>query len=236
MKNKFIFDVDGTLTPSRGPINEDFKNWFIEFCAVNEVYLVTGSDYSKTLEQLGEEICNRVALIYNCSGNDIWAKGKNIKTSSWTLPQEARQTLETYLSNSKFVLRTGNHIEERPGAVNFSIVGRNATLKERAMYKKWDDETQERHRLALEFNHCYRDIEARVGGETGIDIYPKGQDKGQILKDFDKKAKLFFFGDRCEPGGNDYPLSSKIKNSFHVKGWVDTWERLQYFSEARIVA
>ena len=50
--HKFIFDVDGTLTPSRGKIDNDFKKFFVEFCMNNNVYLVTGSDKPKTVEQI----------------------------------------------------------------------------------------------------------------------------------------------------------------------------------------
>jgi phosphomannomutase len=232
--NKFIFDVDGTLTPSRGKIDLEFEAWFTEFCISNDVYLVTGSDYPKTVEQLGEYICRWTIYIYNCSGNDVWAKGENIRTNQWKLPEAAREKLESYLASSKFVLRTGNHIEERPGTVNFSIVGRNATLRERMMYKEWDSETDERSKISLDFNQSFTDLEARIGGETGIDIYLKGHDKSQILQDFNSDDKLYFFGDRCDPGGNDYPLAKLIKNSYHVKNWQETWERLKYLQESKI--
>ena len=52
----YLFDVDGTLTPSRGVIDSEFKKWFINFASVKSVILVTGSDRDKTLEQLGESI------------------------------------------------------------------------------------------------------------------------------------------------------------------------------------
>ena len=65
--NKFIFDVDGTLTPSRGRIDSEFEKWFIEFASNNEVYLATGSDYDKTLEQLGEDVMMAVTRSYNLS-------------------------------------------------------------------------------------------------------------------------------------------------------------------------
>ena len=53
---KFIFDVDGTLTPSRGKIDEKFSQFFFDFCTLNHVYLVTGSDKPKTVEQIGNVI------------------------------------------------------------------------------------------------------------------------------------------------------------------------------------
>ena len=239
--NKFIFDVDGTLTPSRGAIDGRFKEFFLEFIHDNDTYLVTGSDYSKTLEQLGPEICNSVKCIYNCSGNDIWIKGVNVKTTAWELPDEPKKWLLESLSASKFVLRTGNHIETRPGSVNFSVVGRNATMKERQLYVAWDNESGERQRLASEFNHLFHELEARIGGETGLDIYPRGKDKAQVMADFKREDKVYFFGDRVNPGGNDYPLANAITRrgngmAVGVKHWQDTFERLAYYQEAGIAS
>ena len=51
MKTKYVFDVDGTLTPSRGLIDPEFKAFFNAFCLFNDVYLVTGSDRDKTIEK-----------------------------------------------------------------------------------------------------------------------------------------------------------------------------------------
>ena len=235
--NKFIFDVDGTLTPSRQTIDTKFKDWFIDFCDSNDVYLVTGSDYAKTLEQVGIEVCMSVKRIYNCSGSDVWEQGVNVRTNDWAAPKELYDLMYGWLEASKFPARMGRHIEERPGMINFSIVGRGATLGERKMYVEWDTNNRERESIAHQINMEFDGITATVGGETGIDIHPTGADKSQILKDFSKEDKIYFFGDRTEPGGNDYPIAKLLgKTSFQVKNWRDTWERLAYFQEAKVVA
>ena len=41
MKLEYIFDVDGTLTPSRGTIDPQFKKEFLAFARTHNVYLVT---------------------------------------------------------------------------------------------------------------------------------------------------------------------------------------------------
>ena len=230
--------MDGTLTPSRQSIDPKFGEWFLEFCRDNEVYLVTGSDYAKTVEQLGEKILNAVKAVYNCSGNDVWSHGENIRSKDWKLPEECKTLLQSWLQVSSFPLRTGNHIEERPGTCNFSIVGRNATLGERKLYVEHDNQHRERESIALQFNMMYGDtIMAKIGGDTGIDIYPVGWDKSQILQDFDQKEdRLYFFGDKTMPGGNDEPLAKLITNSYQVRGWTDTWERLGYLQEAKLAA
>ena len=78
MEYNYIFDVDGTLTPSRQKINSEFELFFKDFINKNNVWLITGSDYPKTVEQVGKEICEKVKAVYNCAGNNIWKNGKEI--------------------------------------------------------------------------------------------------------------------------------------------------------------
>ena len=234
--NKFIFDVDGTLTPSRQQMDKDFAVWFSHFCNNNDVYLVTGSDREKTIEQIGLYIYCAAKKVYNCSGSDVWKCDTNLRTSDWKLPQEAEEWLREELALSKFPLRTGTHIEDRPGMVNFSVVGRGATLGERLLYVEHDEKTDERITIAHLFKQKFPDIEAVVGGDTGIDIYPVGGDKSQILKDFSDNDFIYFFGDKCNPGGNDWPIANAIREGekmgvpFQVDGWKDTWSKLNAYT------
>ena len=232
MTNRYIFDVDGTITPSRGQVDTDFAVFFSDFCANNSVYLVTGSDKEKTIEQIGEEIYSLAERVYNCSGSDVWQGEKHIRTDKWHIGPITRSFLVRQLEESKFPLRTGLHIEERPGMVNFSIVGRHATLGERKLYVEWDENNLERKHIAAQFNFRFPKLKAVIGGETGMDIFPKGYDKSQIIGDFDPTDTLNFFGDAMGPTGNDYPLKKSIIDNdlgfaIEVSGWKDTWSKLK---------
>jgi phosphomannomutase len=233
--NKFIFDVDGTLTPSRGVMDVNFRAFFNTFCLVNDVYLVTGSDKAKTVEQVTEQTYNLCKRVYNCNGNDVWEGETHLYSNDWKLVGKPHEWLAEQLTMSDFPVRTGNHFEHRPGMVNFSIVGRNADHVQRQHYVKWDKERDERKNIAATFNLLFFDLEAKIGGETGIDISPRGLDKSQIVKDFDEEDKLWFFGDAMHKDGNDYPLSQVVHHSRHVTGWKQTWEYLQWFQEQGIV-
>jgi phosphomannomutase len=224
--DKFIFDVDGTITPSRCEIDNDFAVFFLDFCANNDVYLVTGSDKEKTLEQVGEEIYSLCKRVYNCSGSDVWEGEKNVKRNKWVVSSIQRAFLVGRLGRSKFPLRTGKHIEERPGMVNFSIVGRNATSSERKLYVEWDTKENERIQIASAFNNKFPNLLATVGGETGIDIAPKGADKSQIIDDF-KGNTTHFFGDMMEVGGNDYSLAQVVSKCYPVEDWKQTKKYLK---------
>ena len=229
---KFIFDVDGTLTPSRQQITKEFNTFFITFCFDKNVYLVSGSDYNKTYEQLGETICYLAKRIYNCSGSYVTEKGKVIHQSEWSLPQDAKNFLTEKLNQSKFELRTGLHFEDRPGMCNFSVVGRNANLEERKKYVDWNKD-DERVYIAKEFNYLFPKLECVVGGDISVDIFPRGMNKSQIVRDFTKDDIIYFFGDRMNVNGNDWPLKQRLMNDqynayFHnVTGWQETYELLK---------
>ena len=224
----YIFDVDGTLTPSRNKMDENFQSFFKTFCKHNRVWLISGSDHTKTIEQIGVNLWTSVEKAYQCSGNQLFQSGKLIRTTDWELPIATRWCLEKFLEQSKYPHRYGNHIEERPGMVNFSIVGRDCTQEQREEYFKWDNEHKERIEFSKELRERYLGLDAVVGGEISIDIYPRGKDKGQIVDEL-KDDKFMFFGDRLEPGGKDYSMKlatihNKLKGNefFHVKSWKDT--------------
>lgn len=228
----YIFDVDGTLTPSRQQMDLKFKQWFVK--NIKNYCLVTGSDKDKTIEQVGEDIWKGAEYSFNCNGNDTYFKGVHSFTNDWTLNEDAHEWLSEQLSASGFPLRTGLHFEHRPGMCNFSIVGRNATLGERKLYVKWDKEHNERDYIAHNFNLLFPKLEAKVGGETGIDISAKGADKSQVLNFLlDKDYSSFhFFGDRMDQDGNDYPLANAILDNdvgkcYYIKDYKDTWIRLK---------
>ena len=228
---KYIFDVDGTLTPSRKKIDPDFLIFFNSFALANEVYLVTGSDRDKTIEQITHLLYCNCKRVYNCAGNDVYEGDVSVYRNDWTLPLEAREHLNEELLQSTFPVRTGIHIEERPGCVNFSIVGRGANQTERLVYSDWDEIKGERRAIAERFNKKFPELHAFVGGVTGVDISDKGSDKSQIIRDF-QDGGVVFYGDRMEEQGNDRPLADAILNNklgevVSVTGWKDTWNKLR---------
>lgn len=221
----FLFDVDGTLTPSRGQIDPNFKIWFTRFIDQHPVALVTGSDLDKTLEQLGETIVNTVAFSFNCSGNAVYSKGTCIHKVEWALPLDTQTFLQDHLVQSQYPYRFGNHFEQRIGMVNFSVVGRNAQSTERTDYFEWDKIHREREFLVDCINQQWPNLQAVVGGETGIDIFSRGNDKSQILHHINGDVQ--FFGDRMDIKGNDYSLAQAIiaqnrGKNFSVSSWTET--------------
>ena len=228
---KFIFDVDGTLTDSRQQIDLSFEAFMIKFCCQHDVYLVTGSDREKTVEQVGLDICYRAKRVYNCSGADVYEKDVNVYKSDWTISDEVKKFLQDELDYSQFPIRCGNHIEERPGGINFSILGRGegVNLADREEYVKWDRNTGERVLIADRLKNQFPNLNVQIGGQTGLDI--SDNDKSQILRDFSLDDDIHFFGDMMQEGQNDYPLAKAVDKmggtNYIVSSWQDTYKKLK---------
>jgi len=208
----YIFDVDGTLTPSRKPMTEDFQDFFDLWSQNNTFYLVSGSDLEKMKEQVPLHILERAQGLFTCGGNEYYTEwmGKQVYYNEFKPPEELIEFLHDKMYNSPYGTRAGNHIENRGSMVNFSIVGRDCTDKEREDYFQYDLESKEREQIAQEINYWRTDLEAVIGGQISIDIAPKGNDKSQVLKHIMKEQpneQYCFIGDRTMEGGNDYPLA-----------------------------
>ena len=235
MNKVYIFDVDGTLTPSRLRMTEKFAKFFDKWSKKNKYYLVTGSDIDKTKEQLPIAYIDRAESIFTCCGNQMWRDDELIYDNKFELTTKLKNALEVMLMSSQYKHRYGNHIEDRGSMVNFSIVGRNCTQEQREEYYEWDKEKGERKKMSTFLKYKFKDLDAVIGGQISIDIYPKGNDKSQVLEHIEKlhpKGEIIFIGDGIENGGNDYPLAHLMDDLedcdwYHTKGWKQTKQILE---------
>jgi phosphomannomutase len=228
----YLFDVDGTLTPHRHPMDKDFRRMFGKWVSDQQqigdkVYLVTGSDKKKTVEQIGLALWRHVSGCYQNCGNQLYVRGRLIKQSPWKISEELRLSIMEIISSSLWYGVAGENINERVGMINISTVGRECTALQRLQYLNWDKKSRERESIIKTILSSNPDLDATIGGEISIDIYPKGRDKSQVL--FDIQGETFFFGDKCELGGNDYTVAKRSDFYFNVSGHEETRYLLESF-------
>jgi phosphomannomutase len=136
-----------------------------------------------------------------------------MRTNHFNPDQELIHDLKNFLIKSRHNTKTGNHIEHRTGMINFSVVGRNASDSERRLYNLWDKKYEERQKIADFLRNKYPELNVSIGGSISIDISPMGFDKSQVIeylvsnKDVEE---IVFFGDKTDPGGNDYGLITSL--------------------------
>ena len=241
MDKIFMFDVDGTLTPSRLMMTDKFAKFFDKWSNKNKYYLVTGSDLDKTKEQLPIAYIDRAEAIFTCCGNQMWRDNKLTYDNKFELTSKLKNALDIVLMSSPYKHRYGNHIEDRGSMVNFSIVGRNCTQEQREEYYEWDKEKGERRKMSIFLKNKFKDLDAVIGGQISIDIYPKGNDKSQILDIIEQERlvqpdEYIFIGDGINNKGNDYPLAKLMEETdncsyYQTEGPEETKKILEKLSD-----
>lgn len=230
----WVFDVDGVLCDTGQVATEEFKAWFLAWSQDKQIYLVTGGQRDKTILQLGSDIVNRAQMTFNCMGNSVWINGHEVRVNQFQLTEIEQAFLDDVLKTSAFPIRAGRHVDMREGSMNFSVVGRDADLSQRAQYREWDQHHQERALIAEEFVHEFPRFEAYLGGDISIDICLTGANKGRAAEIIRQHAQnhMYFFGDKCYPGGIDEPFAVKCSAElgdrvFQVSGFHETWKILK---------
>lgn len=224
----YVFDVDGTLTPSRLKMDKEFEEFFRHWIINKNVYLLTGSDCDKTIEQVGVDIWKEVTESHQCGGNVVFKRGDLIEVSKWQPSKSVLDTCQNLIDISKYPVKVGEHIEERVGLLNISVVGRNCTQEQREEYYKWDKINKERKFICQAINKMFPELEASAGGQISIDIHKFGKNKSQIRGKI--KGDIWFFGDKTMEGGNDYPIASILEEPdkvFQVDDWEHTYKLLK---------
>ena len=213
----YLFDVDGTLTHPLTEIDEEFADVFLTWVRDKEkkVYLVTGSNIEKTKKQVFSSFLDQCTGIFTCSGNVFYSKGSLVYENKLELPKNFIQDLQLYLDQgTQWRKKTGTHIEIRKGMVNFSTIGRDSSPNLREAYYKWDQDTREREDIVDYIKGLYPEFEVSIGGQISVDIYPVGKNKAQVVEKLrelhGEDVEMIFVGDRCVPGGNDWPLAQRL--------------------------
>ena len=211
----YVFDMDGTLTPARLPMEQNFAMKFIPWLKLNKAFIATGSNLSKVEEQVGFEVMNEFTGIYCSMGNEFWVKGVYEYQNDFTPDVNLLNCLEEYRKNTKYPYTLFlNYIEKRVGMINFSVLGRDCPYEERLRYQSWDKENGERLLIATELRKKFPQYEFCVGGSISMDIIPVGCSKAQVATKLREKYpndKITFLGDKTFPGGNDFELADALR-------------------------
>ncbi|CAG9481247.1 unnamed protein product [Plasmodium vivax] len=238
-KRFFLFDVDGTLTHARAPIEERMVDVLRKLKSKGNTSLgvVGGSDYQKIIEQ----IKHPQIFDYVFSENGVVAHRGNEQFYSESitkfLGEEKLQQLVdyclVYIANLRVPMKRGTFIELRNGMINISPIGRNCTREERAHFCSYNAEHSTLRVFQLDLMRSFSQfgLTFSIGGQISIDCFPSGWDKTFCLRHIDGLfSEVLFFGDKTEEGGNDYEIFHDQRvRGFSVKSPDETEEIIKSF-------
>ena len=243
-KKLFIFDLDGTLAPSKSVMDAEMAGILGQLLSTGKsVAVISGGalpQYEKQflngLAAPAEQLA-RVFIFPTCGAAFYRHDG-----GAWRLVYEERLTEQErdkifgafmaawrdaeYANPARLY---GEVLEYRGTQVTFSALGQQAPLAEK---HAWDPTRAKRLKLQAAVVKYLPEFDVKLGGSTSLDVTRRGVDKAYGIARMEKhlgfkKSEMIFFGDAIFPGGNDYPVKLAGVDCVAVTGPEDTKNRLQ---------
>jgi HAD superfamily hydrolase (TIGR01484 family) len=235
MKKLIVFDLDGTLAPSKSSLAPETAGLLRDLLAIIKVAVISGGAWEQFEKQLLADLPHNadlanLYLLPTCGTKFFQYDRKWTELYSEDLSAEQRKkiidSLNKAAGESGFHAKKvwGEVIEDRGSQVTFSALGQQAPLEEKV---KWDPDFAKRKKITAILEKLIPEFSIRMGGATSIDVTKPGIDKAYgigKLKDtlHISLNEMVYIGDALFPGGNDYPAEQAGVVSIPVKGPDDT--------------
>ena len=221
------FDIDGTLTVSKSPIEDnplidtDMSDLLNRLMDKYKVAIISGASYKQFESQILAHLTKDEGKLKNLyllptNGTTLCT----YENSAWQCPvvnaltddekKEIYDAFNKMFAEVGFVIPEhiyGEVIEDRGSQITFSAFGQKAPIE---VKEAWDKDHQKREQMVSVLKKYLPDFASHIGGTTSIDVTRKGIDKAYGLRELLKhlnlsSEKLLYIGDELYPDGNDAP-------------------------------
>ena len=235
MKKLIVFDLDGTLAPSKSSLAPETAGLMHDLLGIIRVAVISGGAWTQFEKQLLTDLpknsqLTNLSLLPTCGTKFFQFSGKWTELYSEDLTAEQRKKIIDSLNKAS--AEAGNHpdkvwgdvIEDRGSQVTYSALGQQAPLAEK---EKWDADFAKRKKISAILEKLIPEFSVRLGGATSIDVTKPGIDKAYGMNKLRDTLhislkEMIYIGDALFPGGNDYPAEQDGVVSIPVKGPDDT--------------
>ena len=241
MKSLIVFDMDGTLTASKSPLDAEMAALLGGLLEIVKVAVISGGAWAQYEMQILPHLANgyrleNLSLLPTCGTRFYRFSGtwKNLYSEDFsggdreTIVQALNRAID--LSGFRAEKHWGDLIEDRGSQITFSALGQGAPLDEK---QKWDPDFGKRQKFKAILEPLIPGFSIQLGGTTSIDITRPGIDKAYGIKKLHQTlgiaiADMIFIGDAIFPGGNDYPAkqagvaSIKVRDPHETKRVIET--------------
>lgn len=218
MKALIVFDLDGTLAPSKSAIDPEMAALLTSLLALVKVAIISGG----ALPQFETQVLAHLPD-HDRFGNLSLLPTNGTRffryTDDWHMlysedlseaqKQKIIAALNSAVASAGFQADKtwGPTIEDRQSQITYSALGQQAPLDAKS---QWDPDFAKRQKIKAILDGLLPDFSVRLGGSTSIDVTLPGIDKAYgigKLRDIlgIPIAEMLYVGDALFPGGNDYP-------------------------------
>ena len=241
MKRLVVFDLDGTLTESKSPLDTEMGALLGHLLRVVRVAIISGGTWAQFEEQVLGHLpdagnLKSLSILPTCGTKFYRYDGTWKALYSEDLSVDEKQLVISALNHAldsfgfKVPQQWGRVIEDRGSQITFSALGQDAPLDEK---RKWDPDFAKRGRIRTILEGLIPEFSIQLGGTTSIDITRPGIDKAYGIRKLRDTLgvtinDMLFIGDAVFPGGNDYPALQagvtciKVRDPHETKRVVET--------------
>lgn len=236
-KELIVFDLDGTLAPSKSPLEPDMAALIVRLLENMRVAVISGGGYP----QFETQFLSRMPVAAKGYGNLFLLPTSGTRLYAWRgawceqyaehLSPPEKEKVMSALNSALISARYekpakpfGQLIEDRGSQITFSALGQSAPLE---LKQAWDPSREKRELIVSFLKTKLPEFDVRIGGTTSIDITRRGVNKAYGIRKLEEFLKLspesiLFVGDALFPGGNDYPAKSTGVDCKQVSGPEET--------------
>ncbi len=245
-KDLIVFDMDGTLTPSKSVADREMAGLILKLLERKRVAVIGGGRYALFRKQLIGRLPRRDARLANLflfptTSTAFYRYKDGAWRNVYAHPLSKRERTKIkqafkdvwkemgYVHPEKTY---GPVVEDRGTQISFSALGQDivSVLGPRGIRMK--EECKRKHtplklKMAKAVARRLPGLEVHAAGFTTIDVTRKGIDKAYGIRQIRKYLhvpikRMLFIGDALFPGGNDYAAKKSGVDCLPVRGPEDT--------------
>ena len=235
MKKLIVFDLDGTLAPSKSSLDAEMASLLHDLLSVTKVAVISGGAWLQFERQVlshlpQDERLAKLSILPTCGTQFFQYSGqwKRLYAEDFTADEKEKivGSLNKAVGTAGFPVEKtwGETIEDRGSQITYSALGQQAPLEEKI---KWDPDFAKRKRIKAVLDTLIPEFSVRLGGATSIDVTKPGIDKAYGIKKLQdilgiSLKEMIYVGDALFVGGNDYPAEQAGVISIPVRGPNET--------------
>tara|TARA_B100001094_G_C18195952_1_gene810991 strand:+ start:12583 stop:13425 length:843 start_codon:yes stop_codon:yes gene_type:complete len=222
-----LFDMDGTLTVPRKHIGPEMVKALFNLSQRCQIGIVSGSNLSSIKEQVLDylpDVIKSRTVLFPCNSTQVYTFNSGEYKQVYYIDMIDEISVSSFFELHEFLLKQqivicddnpdikirGNFIENRGSILNYCIPGRSSLDEDRKNFGYIDltrgIRSQTLTRIKTFIKRKDLNLSASIGGQTSIDIFPKGWDKTYVMNHVGDYDVITFIGDKCEGSGNDKEL------------------------------
>lgn len=232
MKKLICFDLDGTLTQHRSPLEQENREVLDILSKKYKIIMVGAGNAERIYAQMGEYPIDII-------GNYGMQESKMLDGKFTVVRQvQSNPNKEFFIKNIRYLREKygyteykGEEVEfHKTGMVTFPLLGTKADIQDKLAF----DPTREKRKVLYpEVLEIFKDYAVYIGGSSSFDFAEKQYNKYDAVMTYAKengytKDEILFVGDDFGDGGGDSHIRIFGMDYIEITDYRKTKEQLSY--------